>query len=723
MKRLLSSCLAKTVAIALFVLFALGFAAGCFGLAYNFAEGSYDGAAPAFEDSFWCSALISRQLQRLSSALQPDVLSLSRAWTDASPAPMPTAEAAGTGGEGAAAGEASDPTPMPASTAAPAGAGISAAPATEAADGDAISEDIAAALASALLDQLSSLELPQNLALRVSDLDGTLLYDSADSLSGYTTRDSWVMYRCYGSNGEIATFLNGLPGPGFSEAGWGFLLRISLRQACVEGDAFFTAAVWHYRLLAARNWLFPVVGALLLLCLGLLVFLLCAAGRRKDEPSPRCAWIDRIPTDLFYAAVLLLAFSLVCLILRGAELLSGSWQVAPLLALAALGGTALALLALLLLMSTATRVKTRTFFRNSVVFHVLRFFYRILRRVCRALAELLQNLPALWKLYLLLLGYAGFSLVFLLSRSGFGLLLWCGLTLTGLVFLSKFVLALQRLYAGAKRMRDGDLSVKIPLSGLYGACRAHAQCLNDLAEGMGRAVEARMKSERMKTDLITNVSHDIKTPLTSIVNYVDLLKKEALDNETAAGYVQVLDRQAQRLKKLTEDLVEASKAQSGALNVVLAPTDLAELLRQCAAEYEERFAAAELTPILTLPEAGLSALADGRLLFRVLDNLLNNAVKYALPGTRVYIDVAALDGQARIALRNVSREALNMDPAELTARFVRGDASRATEGSGLGLSIADDLMKLQGGRLILSIDGDLFRADLLLPLVVAERDQ
>jgi len=220
----------------------------------------------------------------------------------------------------------------------------------------------------------------------------------------------------------------------------------------------------------------------------------------------------------------------------------------------------------------------------------------------------------------------------------------------------------------------------------------------------------------MKTDLITNVSHDLKTPLTSIVNYVELLKAEELQNETAKGYVEVLDRQAQRLKKLTTDIVDASKAQSGALNVTLAPTDLAELLRQGMAEYADRFAAVPLLPVLHAPES-LMATADGRLLFRVLDNLLGNAVKYAMPSTRIYLDAFETAETACISVRNISREELNIPAEELTARFVRGDASRATEGSGLGLSIAEDLMRLMGGTLRLTIDGDLFRAEVRLPKI------
>ena len=234
---------------------------------------------------------------------------------------------------------------------------------------------------------------------------------------------------------------------------------------------------------------------------------------------------------------------------------------------------------------------------------------------------------------------------------------------------------------------------------------------------MTRAVEERMRSERFKTELITNVSHDLKTPLTSIVSYVELLKKEDIENPQARSYIEVLDRQSQRLKKLTEDLVEASKASSGAMTVNRERVDLAELLRQCAGEYAERFAAAGVEPVLALPEGDWTVTADGRLLWRVLDNLLQNVTKYAQSGTRCYLELKKTESDTRLEIQNISRQALNIPAEELMERFVRGDASRSTEGSGLGLSIARSLMELMGGGLELLLDGDLFKVTLRFPAV------
>jgi len=218
-----------------------------------------------------------------------------------------------------------------------------------------------------------------------------------------------------------------------------------------------------------------------------------------------------------------------------------------------------------------------------------------------------------------------------------------------------------------------------------------------------------MKSERLKTELITNVSHDIKTPLTSIVNYVALMKKEGLEGRPAE-YLEVLDRQSQRLRKLTDDLVEASKASTGNLPVEPVRTDLREVVTQAVGEYAERMEAARLEPVVSLPETGVFVMADGRLMWRVLDNLLGNALKYSLPGTRVYIDVREEDGEASLSVKNISSVPLNIDVSELMERFVRGDTARSTEGSGLGLNIARSLAELQGARFGLAVDGDLFKA-------------
>ena len=225
-------------------------------------------------------------------------------------------------------------------------------------------------------------------------------------------------------------------------------------------------------------------------------------------------------------------------------------------------------------------------------------------------------------------------------------------------------------------------------------------------------MEEQLKGERFKTELITNVSHDLKTPLTSIVSYVDLLQKEDISPERAKEYIEVIERQSAKLKKLTEDLVEASKASSGAIEVHREPVDVAELLSQSVGEYTERLQKASVEPVTSLPEEGCVMNTDGRLLWRVLDNLIQNIVKYAQPGTRAYFDLTKTPDGLFIELKNTSAQALNIPAEALMERFVRGDSARSTEGSGLGLSIAQSLTELLGGTMSLYLDGDLFKVTL-----------
>lgn len=297
-----------------------------------------------------------------------------------------------------------------------------------------------------------------------------------------------------------------------------------------------------------------------------------------------------------------------------------------------------------------------------------------------------------------LLGFHGAMVVFLAE----------GIALTaGLLW---YAASIQRLKDNAEEIALGNLSARCDLSRLPPGLHSLGEKMNSGAEGMEKAVEEKLKSERFKTELITNVSHDIKTPLTSIVNFVDLMKKEEIENEKVREYLDVLDRQSARLKKLTEDLVESSKAASGVLSVELACCDAGVLLAQAAGEYQAQLEEKGLTPCITVPEEPCYIMADGKRLWRVMDNLLQNIVKYALAGTRVYISLEEREGKVDLIFRNISAKPLTLSGEHLTERFVRGDLSRTTEGSGLGLSIARSLTELQKGVLTLTVDGDLFKA-------------
>ena len=262
---------------------------------------------------------------------------------------------------------------------------------------------------------------------------------------------------------------------------------------------------------------------------------------------------------------------------------------------------------------------------------------------------------------------------------------------------------------GIGKIASGDLEYKIAEEELKGDNCRLAQAVNTIGEGLYHAVDASMKNERLQADLITNVSHDIKTPLTSIINYVDLLKREKLDNERAQGYIAVLESKSQRLKQLAEDLVEASRISSGNIKLEMERINLVELVHQTEGEFAERFEERSLQVMSNLPRESVIILADGRRIWRVLENLYNNVAKYAMEHTRVYVDMEADGSQVLFSIKNISENPLNIPAEELTERFIRGDISRSTEGSGLGLSIAKNLMTMMGGTFDIYLDGDLFK--------------
>ena len=470
-------------------------------------------------------------------------------------------------------------------------------------------------------------------------------------------------------------------------------------------------------LLRYQNAYLPVGIITAVLCLALLVFLMASMGKTPDGVKLR--GIHRVPVDLFLAAALAAVAvpANFYFDLSGINLLYNPlwvWMMPVTLMALWIG-----FVVLLTLCTLAARFRAGKWWKNSVIYIVCRFVYIVCRFVCRAVRGLVLALPVAWKGILV---YAVVALVNALGMilafgagSFFVFLLTLVLDAAGLYFVIQTVRQLKALQTAAQKLAAGDLTYTVDTEKMYPVLKEHGDDLNAVSVGMSRAVNERMKSERFKTELITNVSHDLKTPLTSIVSYVDLLKKEPIEDETAREYIEVIDRQSQKLKKLTTDLVDASKASSGALPVNRERLDLGELLRQSAGEYTEKFAAADITPVLLVPEGETCVTADGWLLWRVLDNLLGNAVKYAQSGTRLYLELTQSPAETVLTLKNVSREPLNIPVEELMERFVRGDSSRHTDGSGLGLSIANSLMELMGGKLVLTLDGDLFKAALVFP--------
>ena len=439
-----------------------------------------------------------------------------------------------------------------------------------------------------------------------------------------------------------------------------------------------------------------------LLALFCFCFSLAAAGHWQGHEGIHLTWPSKIPADVWLIVLL-------CTFFIGWEAFYWWGRV--------FFCAALVPFVLLFLCAFAAQCKAGTVLRASLIARIARFLWRIVRAVFRALLHTLVRLPLVWKTALVGVVIAGAEFLLYINdfyRVRYGVFL--ALKLVELLAVLYIAVSLRTLQKGGEKLARGDFSEPIDTRYLLWDFKRYGQELNDVQSGLEQAVQEQMKAEHLKTELITNVSHDIKTPLTSIVNYVDLLKKEDMPSPAAREYVDVLDRQSHRLKKLTEDLVEASKASSGVLNVDLQPTDVNVLFSQIEGEYQERLAACQLTLVTQPPAPGTVIRADSRLLSRVMDNLVSNICKYALPSTRVYV-VSTLSREAvTISFKNVSRDELNISPDELMERFVRGDASRHTEGSGLGLSIARSLVQLQGGRFDLAIDADLFRADITFPL-------
>lgn len=518
-----------------------------------------------------------------------------------------------------------------------------------------------------------------------------------------------------------------------------------------SGYALLTQ-VWSY-----RDSLFFIMGACLLLFAVLTVYLCCAAGRKPGREEVQAAGFNCIPLDIYLAGGGLIIFGLFMVIVQfndAAGLFTQNIQT--LCAGMLMAGYVMSLIFVGFCFACAAQFKTPGgyWWRNSVCWRCMNLLVKCVKGCFSGCGWLLRKLPkaaaVFWDFLLMLLTplrwlwkqikktcakigksvnrvYSMMPLTWQWLLTGFIMVMLLFAALAGrsnlMVVLSLCACVAVVLYGAycfgillesAKRMGKGDLDTKVDDKYLTGAFKSFAGDLNDLAGVAVVAAQKQLKSERMKTELITNVSHDIKTPLTSIINYVDLLQKPHTPEEEKT-YLEVLNRQSQRLKKLIEDLMEMSKASTGNLTADITKLDAVESVNQALGEFADKLEKAQLTPVFRHPEESVAMMADGRLAWRVLSNLLSNTVKYALPGTRVYIDVMAVEGKVIISLKNISRDELNVDADELMERFVRGDDSRNTEGSGLGLNIAKTLMDLQKGQLQLLVDGDLFKVTLIFP--------
>ncbi|MCI8423982.1 MAG: HAMP domain-containing histidine kinase [Lawsonibacter sp.] len=464
---------------------------------------------------------------------------------------------------------------------------------------------------------------------------------------------------------------------------------------------------------------------LLGLALGCLCLLLWTAGCREGVEKTVLSWQERIWFDVY--CILMLA--------GGIGAFAGAWELCGQMYWRSLdtwafgseydwllnGGSLLltlaALCAALTLRTLTVRLKAGNLARTTLCSRVVQWMAKAIHKGIQFGRELVRAFPFLWRVLVAYGVYfcANFFFLLNLPYSTAAGLVWFALHAALLLLLCWWAMGFQRLRQGSRAIAAGDLDLQIDTRHMPYDLRCHAEDLNNISIGLAGAVDEKMRSERFKAELITNVSHDLKTPLTSIINYVSLLKTTRQDDPTALEYIEVLDRKSQRLKKLTEDLVEASKASTGVLSVSREKIGMSQLMDQALGEWTEKLEARKLTPVITLPEGETWVYADGRHLWRVIDNLLSNCAKYALESTRIYLDLTRGKGQVLLSVKNISREPLNVPPERLMERFVRGEESRTTEGSGLGLSIARSLTELQGGQFDLVVDGDLFKAIVTLP--------
>lgn len=456
-----------------------------------------------------------------------------------------------------------------------------------------------------------------------------------------------------------------------------------------------------------------LVGSIILFVVGLLL-LIVSATREKEKISV----FHKVPVLIFTAMAVIvewllgsIAYLLIRLVAEYDDLTvtyeEYLWIGIPF-------GFIMALVGMIYVANMVTRIKTRTLYRYSECYYISKpilFIYRFAK----------ENLPLFWKgvIGVGTLTLVEFIVLFLLNKRFNGTMA-CFLLIKLLEssFLIYVIAQMKLLQEGAKRVATGNWSKPIDTSKMFWEFQKHGENINQVGDGIAVAVEEQLKSERFKTELITNVSHDIKTPLTSIINYVDLLKKEEIENEKYSEYIEVLERQSARLKKLIEDLMEASKASTGNLAVNMEECDIKVLLTQVVGEFEDKLEKSSLNVVVDQTDISTTIMADGRHVWRVFENLMNNICKYSQENTRVYVSLDRDESGVCVIFKNISKNPLNIPSDQLMQRFVRGDSSRHTEGSGLGLSIAQSLMELMNGTMKLDIDGDLFKVTLKFKAVI-----
>ncbi|MBB5264912.1 signal transduction histidine kinase [Catenibacillus scindens] len=445
-----------------------------------------------------------------------------------------------------------------------------------------------------------------------------------------------------------------------------------------------------------------------------LIYTILAAGWKPADDQIHLMWFDKIYTEIALAIMFCVFFLFVIAVILFVGWTMDGRSVGDIVTSGVLAIPAY-MAAMFCVYSLARRGKTHNFISQSLIFKLFHGFYKVIYQ-----GMINNNLMRKYISVILGLGIADFILMMLAfwGNSFFFFIVVTVIYCCEFIYVGRKLMAIQDIAKGASEIASGHLEYKIDTKDMgSGVFLEFANNINNIGQGLNRAVDESVKSERMKADLITNVSHDIKTPLTSIINYVDLLKRLNITHEPEREYIDILDSKSQRLKMLIEDLVEASRASSGNITLECDTIDFNELVMQVAGTYVEKYSQRQLTLVTRSHQEPILIWADGRRMYRVLDNLFNNAFKYAMTGSRVYVDLYEDEDSVCFIMKNISQEPLNITADELTQRFVRGDASRTTEGSGLGLSIAESLVQLHGGTFKIYLDGDLFKATIVMPAV------
>ncbi|MFR8277682.1 MAG: sensor histidine kinase [Blautia wexlerae] len=445
-----------------------------------------------------------------------------------------------------------------------------------------------------------------------------------------------------------------------------------------------------------------------------MVWLTVTAGRRPEDEEIHLNGFDRWYTEIAAGTVIgiWLAGTIISGTLIANSSLGYSHVVVTVIVICLICGTYTMAWFLIGYLSLVRRIKAGTLWKNSLIRKVLKWIGKCSGKLADFARAFSRNTAE--KIKVLLVGGAFLFLQFLIigcvfSGAGVFLLALMAVDVAVMIFAIRKADGLDLIMDGLKKISDGELQYKIKTDTLTGKQKVMAEYINNIGSGLDAAVENSLKKERMQTELITNVSHDLKTPLTSIINYVDLMKRENPTDPKIQEYLRILDEKSQRLKVLTEDVVEASKASTGNIKLEMNDIDFVEMVQQVIGEFEEKFQEKNLTMMVHFTDEPSIIYADGQRMWRVLENVFGNVVKYAMEGTRVYAEISNRNKKVTFSLKNISAQPLNISADELTERFIRGDVARNTEGSGLGLSIAKSLTELQGGEFKLYLDGDLFK--------------